>query len=101
MNEETKNLLGRIGRLLSACLSLGALAMFFYILFKCGILPLREIIGPNKEYEQGWALFFFLIFGIPCLVLFIAGLVPWILWDQNRRKKKKAATPPPVPSSAP
>lgn len=101
MKGEAKSMVGWIGRFLSALLSIGALAMFFYILYKCGIFPLSEIIGPNKEYEQGWALFFFLIYGVPCLVLFIAGLMPWIVWTQDRRKKKKAATSSPVPSSTP
>lgn len=91
MNEETKNILRKIGRLFSACLSIGALAMFFYILLKSGILPVSTITGQNREYEQGWALFFFLIFGIPCLLLFMAGLVPWIVWFHNHRKKKKEA----------
>lgn len=95
MNEETKSMFGtgQIGRFLSALLSLGALTMFFYVLSMCGIFPLSELFGPNKQYEQGWALFFFLIFGAPCLVLFLAGLLPWLKWAQGRRKKKKAATP--------
>lgn len=95
MNEETKNVFGQIVRLLSACVSLGALVMFFYILYKSGILPPSEISGPNKQYEQGWALFFFLILGIPCLAVFAAGLAPWIIWGRNRRKQRKAGTTPP------
>ncbi len=94
MNEETKKTIGKTGRLLSACLSIGALAMFFYILYKSGIFSLSIIVGPNKEYEQGWGLFFFLIFGIPCLVLFMAGLVPWIIWFHNRRKEKREEVKP-------
>jgi len=88
-NDENRKTPGKIGRILSACLSASALAMFFFILFKSGILSLGTITGQSRAYEQGWALFFFLIFGIPCLALFMAGLVPWIVWFHNRHKEKK------------
>gem|GEM_PF-813512 len=90
----SESVFGWIGLLLSGLLSLAALAIFIYILFKSGILPISNIIGQNKEFERGWALFFFLILGIPCLVLFMAGLVPWITWFHNRRKTKKEAVKP-------
>jgi hypothetical protein len=85
MDQRVRSFLVKLGLFLSACIAIAGLVGFF-IVIKMGVLPSDNPVGHSKEYEQGWSVFFFLLLGVPCLVAFFGGLMPWILWFKRFRK---------------
>jgi len=71
---------------LSALLSLAGFAGFIVVMAK-GVLVPGSPAGHSASYAAGWSLFFFLLLGIPCLVAFILGALPWIFLARKRRAK--------------
>lgn len=90
MKRRVQTVFTQMGLFLSACLAVAGL-VGFVIVSQMGILPSHNPLGHSKEFEQGWALFFFLLLGIPCLMVFFGGLTPWIVWFMRSRKNTAAS----------
>ena len=86
--EPVKSKLNSIALFFSAALTLAGIAGIVYVV-KMGVLPSNNLMGHSKAYEHGWKLFFSLVLGIPCLLAFLGGLTPWIIWIKKNRKKKR------------
>jgi protein-S-isoprenylcysteine O-methyltransferase Ste14 len=71
---------------LSGCFSIAGIVGLFYVI-TMGVMPPQDSVGQSKEFVLGWTLFFSLILGVPCLLAFIAGLIPWILWFRKSRNE--------------
>ncbi len=68
---------------ISAFISLAGLVGTIYVI-RMGVISSVNLMGHSRDYEQGWRLFFILFLGIPCLLAFICGIMPWIWWRNSK-----------------
>ncbi|OPY84454.1 MAG: hypothetical protein A4E72_02221 [Syntrophus sp. PtaU1.Bin208] len=87
MNRKGQGFFAKVGLFFSACLSLAGMAGLLVVI-RMGLLPSGNPMGHSDEYQQGWALFFLLFLGMPCLLAFIGGLIPLISWIMRSGTKQ-------------